>query len=450
MNTEPRWSEALGLVAAEPGVADTLTSIGYTSVFDIARIPPAEFARAAGTQIKEASRIHAAAVRRANQLISYYQRIRVRHDPILNRASKLSVETVPRSFERSLGPDIDFESLFGDDRDYARPGSVESLFSPAAYLSELYGIAVRLHPNGHPLNLRVRRPDLAKLELSEHSLDAILTTLELVLGLLEEGLEGNSNPDTLLANAVYPLTLPYHHPLEKLRAVLEYRKTSLLSLWRELSDQGAQVLRSSNRVKRSKADIGLHRLIASGEIDIPAILGGSALSTTHFQPKKIAAVPCEEIVFGWLEGTDRFALYGLWKRSNDWHGGVLRKGDTTWDEPASSHALFVGNGAFESTPWSPSWDDADFRFQIEPISSTAFRLRSHGQYLGFAETDLVFTDKEASARFCLQSPPKSINNSVPLESLFDKDAWTVPPLVREACRLSPRLGQMLVEADVTN
>lgn len=239
MNDEHAMWQSLGLADDGGNAVESLKAMGYGSVFDIARQPPEEFSRRMVTLVLHAEQVHTAAVRRAAQLTTYYRRLRQRQETAQAHARKLDLGTYPPAFKRSLGTEIDFETLFPVEGEFARPGSVESLFSPAAYLSELYGIAVNLHPASHPLNIRHRRPDLDQLILSKQSLNTEISTLQLVLEILERSIGsvvGDACVDFALAIAPYPLTLPYHSGLEKIRTVLKVGKTALPELWRLLYD----------------------------------------------------------------------------------------------------------------------------------------------------------------------------------------------------------------------
>ncbi|WP_273745936.1 Tc toxin subunit A [Morganella morganii] len=63
--------------------------------------------------------------------------------------------------------------------EFAAPGAVSSMFSPAGYLTELYREARGLHQKDSPRNLDKRRPDLATLALSQSNLDDEVSTLAL-------------------------------------------------------------------------------------------------------------------------------------------------------------------------------------------------------------------------------------------------------------------------------
>ncbi|NEP90868.1 MAG: hypothetical protein F6K18_30925 [Okeania sp. SIO2C2] len=76
--------------------------------------------------------------------------------------------TLPDSFEKELVR-------------YAKPGSIQSSQSAAAYLKHIYDLArEQITPTSNKWALDIRRPDLADLELSEENLHKEITTLELV------------------------------------------------------------------------------------------------------------------------------------------------------------------------------------------------------------------------------------------------------------------------------
>lgn len=62
---------------------------------------------------------------------------------------------------------------------YTRPGTVSSMFSPAAYLTELYREARNLHGQDSPCHIDNRRPDLKSLVLSQDNMDVEVPALEL-------------------------------------------------------------------------------------------------------------------------------------------------------------------------------------------------------------------------------------------------------------------------------
>lgn len=53
------------------------------------------------------------------------------------------------------------------------------MFSPAAYLTELYREARNIEPKNPEYHLDTRRPDLANLALTQDNLDSEISTLSL-------------------------------------------------------------------------------------------------------------------------------------------------------------------------------------------------------------------------------------------------------------------------------
>lgn len=116
-----------------------------------------------------------------------------RATPLLARVPRLGIEM------NSLSQP--YNTLFGGRSSrFVKSGSVASMFSPAAYLTELYREARCLHESGHENHLDVRRPDLASLLLSQENLDHEVSTLSLVSGRLmgrAEAVRGTTRGDVL-------------------------------------------------------------------------------------------------------------------------------------------------------------------------------------------------------------------------------------------------------------
>ncbi|MBA73773.1 MAG: toxin complex protein [Tistrella sp.] len=105
---------------------------------------------------------------------------------------------------------------------YARPSSLQSSQSPAAYLRYLYRIAMGLNkeigitpPEPRARRLEMRRPDLARLVLSETSLKQEIATIELVDEVLAAGLG-----EIDIRTTFYPIALPFDEQASVTRAAL--------------------------------------------------------------------------------------------------------------------------------------------------------------------------------------------------------------------------------------
>lgn len=110
--------------------------------------------------------------------------------------------------------------------EFAAPGAVSSMFSPAGYLTELYREARGLHQKDSPRNLDKRRPDLATLALSQSNLDDEVSTLALSNEQLETALMAQADQidkikyyETLATSRRSGVT-PYNVPFEGIREAL--------------------------------------------------------------------------------------------------------------------------------------------------------------------------------------------------------------------------------------
>ncbi len=113
--------------------------------------------------------------------------------------------------------------------EFAAPGAVSSMFSPAGYLTELYREARELHPKNSDHNLDKRRPDLAKLVLSQDNLDNEISALSLANTQLETALmtkAGQTDKSTYyetLATSRNSGVTPYNLPFEGMHNALTQR-----------------------------------------------------------------------------------------------------------------------------------------------------------------------------------------------------------------------------------
>lgn len=138
-------------------------------------------------------------------------RILSRANPQLANAVHLGIKSAEQQFS--------FDELFGQRASqFVRPGAVASMFSPAAYLTELYREARELHPATSPFNIDARRPDLASLALSQDNMDNELSTLSMSNDILLNNIQAAEALDyngvmeklsTFRHTGVTPFSLPY-------------------------------------------------------------------------------------------------------------------------------------------------------------------------------------------------------------------------------------------------
>jgi hypothetical protein len=117
---------------------------------------------------------------------------------------------------------------------YAKPESIQSSQSPAAYLKHIYDLAThKITPRNNIFALNTRRPDLSNLTLSEDNLHQQITTLELVNEVLLGQLTDSSNNSESLFNSfktrLHPLALPFDRNIATIRTGLAQMKDMSLN-----------------------------------------------------------------------------------------------------------------------------------------------------------------------------------------------------------------------------
>nr|WP_241390906.1 neuraminidase-like domain-containing protein [Serratia proteamaculans]ULG17419.1 SppA [Serratia proteamaculans] len=156
---------------------------------------------------------------------------------ILARANPQLANTV-RLGIRQAASSRSYDDWFGSRADrFTRPNSVASMFSPAAYLTELYREAKDLHPATSQYRLDTRRPDLAQLALSQNNMDEEITTLGLSSELLLRSVGSHENLDDgavmeLLAGYRQTGMTPYHRVYEAARQAILLRDPMLQAFGR--------------------------------------------------------------------------------------------------------------------------------------------------------------------------------------------------------------------------
>nr|WP_241391716.1 neuraminidase-like domain-containing protein [Yersinia frederiksenii]ULG19843.1 SepA [Yersinia frederiksenii] len=145
-------------------------------------------------------------------------RILARANPQLAGAARLGI--------RQAADTRSYDEWFGSRAErFTRPDSVASMFSPAAYLTELYREAKDLHPATSLYRLDNRRLDLAQLALSQSNMDEEITTLGLSSELLLRSIGGHENLNDggvmeLLAGYRQTGVTPYHRAYEAARQAI--------------------------------------------------------------------------------------------------------------------------------------------------------------------------------------------------------------------------------------
>ncbi|CNL22109.1 insecticial toxin complex protein [Yersinia pseudotuberculosis] len=169
---------------------------------------------------------HHQAARRAKQL---------RQDPVLSRINKLAFPTEPEMpiAKLQVKPRAKMAHSLVDQipervKEYTDPVSIQSLFSPGRYLCKLYNVAKELHEDGNKLHIDQRRPDLKDLVLSDSNMNQEVSSLEILLNVLQTKAPlAELTKDTEAHANDVSFTLPYDDNLTVINAILEDKAISL-------------------------------------------------------------------------------------------------------------------------------------------------------------------------------------------------------------------------------
>ena len=171
---------------------------------------------------EEAQLLHRAAQKEKQNNILYTARVLTRANPLLKKEMNAAryYGATPYGYDDIIPPRAE---------KFVAPGAVSSMFSPAGYLTELYREARGLHPKDSDHNLDKRRPDLAKLVLSQDNLDNEISALSLANAQLETALmtkagqTDKSKYYETLAKSRNSGVTPYNVPFEGIHNALAQR-----------------------------------------------------------------------------------------------------------------------------------------------------------------------------------------------------------------------------------
>lgn len=149
--------------------------------------------------------------------------------------------------------------------DRCSPDALESNSGPVAYLHALYQQALKLEAtttSSKRFTLAQRRPDIGELLLNQEGLEREIPPLTLAINALTRQAQAHAGEKTSLARTIseagYRAGLPFHYPLEQIKAVLRHKKLALFDLLQKFeysfpnfchsnlrSDELRQVMRTS-------------------------------------------------------------------------------------------------------------------------------------------------------------------------------------------------------------
>ena len=224
-------------------IMEAIDQAGYQHTFEIALEKRSDFLnKIPGIDRDDLAKIHQLAVQRADQLKLLRQAWQVRQDPMIKAIPKLSsktgITTMQQTLNKSLGGGSQFNDLFPErsPEGYVEASSIQSLFSPGRYLTCLYKIARQLHDKEDVMHIDKRRPDLGSLVLSTNNMNDPVSTLDLLLELLDP----DGHHVSSLEDRYYPMTLPYHDDLKMIHASVEAKGLTINDIWNRLHDEERQ------------------------------------------------------------------------------------------------------------------------------------------------------------------------------------------------------------------
>ncbi|NHB86249.1 neuraminidase-like domain-containing protein [Photorhabdus tasmaniensis] len=206
-------------------ISDILKSKGFNSEAEICHLSFDEFRQKVRDKLSWSQTLSAylSAQQEQKKNRLHEARILKRANPQLRNAVHLALIT-PHADQQG------YNSKFGNRASkYAAPGAVSSMFSPAAYLTELYRQARDLHADNSDYHLDTRRPDLQSLALSQKNMDSEISTLSLSNNILLKGIKKLTQTEshnhaqvmeklsTLCASGM----MPYHDAYESVRKIIQ-------------------------------------------------------------------------------------------------------------------------------------------------------------------------------------------------------------------------------------
>ncbi|WP_323835770.1 insecticidal toxin complex protein TccA [Photorhabdus africana] len=206
-----------------------LTDLGYTSVFDVVRMPRERFIREHRADLgRSAEKMYDLAVGYAHQVLHHFRR------NALSEAVQFSL----RSPFSVSGPDYANQFLDANTgwKDKAPSGSPEANDAPVAYLTHIYQLALDQEKSGASaiMNTLVeRRPDIGALLINDKAINEVIPQLQLVNEILSKAIQKKLSLTDLeavnakLSTTRYPNNLPYHYGHQQIQTAQSVLGTTL-------------------------------------------------------------------------------------------------------------------------------------------------------------------------------------------------------------------------------
>ncbi len=206
-----------------------LTNLGYTSVFDVVRMPRERFIREHRADLgRNAEKMYDLAVGYAHQVLHHFRRNSLSEAVQFSLRSPFSVS----------GPDYANQFLDANTgwKDKAPSGSPEANDAPVAYLTHIYQLALEQEKNGATTimnTLAERRPDLGALLINDKAINEVIPQLQLVNEILSKAIQKKLSLTDLeavnarLSTTRYPNNLPYHYGHQQIQTAQSVLGTTL-------------------------------------------------------------------------------------------------------------------------------------------------------------------------------------------------------------------------------
>lgn len=189
--------------------------------------------------INDARQVHDEVRRACDRAMLDEKNAIIRHSPLVPESLQPVDDEPVEATARNIALDENWQKERA--RRHCAPGDVASMFSPAAYLTELYRQAKVLYPEQNPWHIDKRRPDLKQLLLGQENLDTPISALSLSNEiLLSRARTAMAMPNTpalsddqlleALSTDAGTSGTPYHHHHDRLRQVFVQRDADLSQL----------------------------------------------------------------------------------------------------------------------------------------------------------------------------------------------------------------------------
>jgi len=226
--------------------SSTLLDNGFDSAKSITALSREQFREKTGLSAAVSDNLYSSA---QDIMINVNHSVEAVRDAIKGNFNDTVVGNVDESLINDLKEIDGYEDLFGI-QNYCDCDHCRSIFSPAAYFVDLmYFINKNIsYPNyvggsqnqvdsHNPLQLRNRRPDLWKLQLTCENTNTLVPYLEIVNEVLEEYLKLVTETEDvyeLLSREDVSFRLPFNLPLSELRLILNQSNLKLSEIYKVL------------------------------------------------------------------------------------------------------------------------------------------------------------------------------------------------------------------------